>query len=116
MPTSKLIEKTTEVAPGITLIALYSTPRHQGTRGLSLAVNTADGLVLLVACSHPGIEKIVEAAVAINPKNYLIAGGFHLVTAPDEHLRTVAALKDTFKVGGLPPFNRTQGYCDPSSA
>ena len=51
-------------------------------RELSLAVNTADGLVLLVACSHPGIDKIVEAAAAINPKIHLIAGGFHLVVRP----------------------------------
>jgi 7,8-dihydropterin-6-yl-methyl-4-(beta-D-ribofuranosyl)aminobenzene 5'-phosphate synthase len=27
-----------------------------------------DGLVLVVGCSHPGIDKIVEAAAAINPK------------------------------------------------
>ena len=33
--------------------------------------------------SHPGIDKIVEAAAAINPKIHLIAGGFHLVAAPD---------------------------------
>jgi len=79
------IEKTTEVAPGITLIALVSdAPGTRELRELSLAVNTADGLVLLVACSHPGIDKIVEAAAAINPKIHLIAGGFHLVVAPDD--------------------------------
>src|SRR5712672_823998 len=91
------IEKTTEVAPGITLIALVSdAPGTRELRELSLAVNTADGLVLLVGCSHPGIEKIVEAATGINPKIRLIAGGFHLVVAPDEVIaRTVTTLKDT---------------------
>ncbi len=81
----ELIEKTTEIAPGITLIALVSeTPGTRELKELSLAVNTPDGLVLVVGCSHPGIEKIVEAAAAINPKIHLLAGGFHLVVAPDD--------------------------------
>ena len=62
----ELIEKTTEIAPGITLIALVSeTPGTRELKELSLAVNTPDGLVLVVGCSHPGIDKIVEAAAAI---------------------------------------------------
>ena len=61
----ELIDKTTEIAPGITLIALVSeAPGTRELRELSLAVNTADGLVLVVGCSHPGIDKIVEAAAA----------------------------------------------------
>jgi len=31
--------------------------------------------VLVVGCSHPGTEKIVEAAASINPKIHLISGG-----------------------------------------
>jgi len=81
----ELIDKTTEIAPGITLIALVSeTPGTRELKELSLAVNTPDGLVLVVGCSHPGIDKIVEPAAAINPKKSgLIAGSFHLVVAPD---------------------------------
>ena len=79
------IDKTTEVAPGITLIALVSeAPGTRELKELSLAINTSDGVVLVVGCSHPGIEKIVEAAAAINPKIHLIAGGFHLVVATDD--------------------------------
>jgi hypothetical protein len=94
--------------PGITLIALVSeTPGTRELKELSLAVNTPDGLVLVVGCSHPGIEKIVEAATAINPKIHLIAGGFHLVVAPDEAIaKMVAALKETFKVENVAP-----GHC-----
>jgi 7,8-dihydropterin-6-yl-methyl-4-(beta-D-ribofuranosyl)aminobenzene 5'-phosphate synthase len=104
----ELIDKTTEVVPGITLIALVSdTPGTRELKELSLAFNTPDGVVLLVGCSHPGIEKIVEAAAAINPKIRLIAGGFHLVVAPDEVIaKAVAALKDTFKVEKVAP-----GHC-----
>lgn len=102
------IDKTTEVAPGITLIALVSdTPGTRELRELSLAVNTPDGIVLMVGCSHPGIDKIVEAAAVINPKIHLIAGGFHLVVSPDDVIaKAVAALKDTFKVENVAP-----GHC-----
>src|SRR6195256_1887557 len=104
----ELIDKTTEIAPGMTLIALVSdTPGTKELKELSLAINTAEGVVLVVGCSHPGIERIVEAAAAINPKIHLIAGGFHLVVASDDVIaKTVAALKDTFKIENIAP-----GHC-----
>ena len=104
----ELIDKTTEIAPGITLIALVSdAPGTKELKELHLAVNTPDGLVLVVGCSHSGVEKILEAATAINPKIRLIAGGFHLVVASDEVItKIVAALKDTFKVENIAP-----GHC-----
>ena len=104
----ELIDKTTEIAPGMTLIALVSdAPGTKELKELSLAVNTPEGMVLVVGCSHPGIEKIVEAAASINPKIHLVAGGFHLVVAPDEVIaKAVTALKDTFKVENIAP-----GHC-----
>lgn len=102
------IDKTSEIAPGITLLALVSdAPGTKELKELSLAVNTADGIVLVVGCAHPGIEKIVEAAKTINPRIHLIAGGFHLVVASDEVIaRAVAALRDDFKVESIAP-----GHC-----
>jgi 7,8-dihydropterin-6-yl-methyl-4-(beta-D-ribofuranosyl)aminobenzene 5'-phosphate synthase len=104
----ELIDQTTEIAPGITLIALVSdAPGTRELKELSLAVNTADGIVLVVGCSHPGIERIVEAAAAINPRIRLIAGGFHLVVAPDDVvMKVTTALKDRFKVEYVAP-----GHC-----
>jgi 7,8-dihydropterin-6-yl-methyl-4-(beta-D-ribofuranosyl)aminobenzene 5'-phosphate synthase len=104
----ELIDKTTEIAPGMTLIALVSDAAGtKELKELSLAINTPEGMVLVVGCSHPGIEKIVEAAAAINPKIHLIAGGFHLVVASDDVVaKTVATLKDTFKVESIAP-----GHC-----
>ncbi|WP_229198658.1 MBL fold metallo-hydrolase [Bradyrhizobium acaciae] len=104
----ELIDQTTEVAPGITLIALISDlPGTKELKELSMAVNTADGIVLVVGCSHPGIERIVEAAAAINPRIRLIAGGFHLVVAPDDVVAKVTtALQDRFKVESIAP-----GHC-----
>src|SRR5437899_8552146 len=59
----QLVDKNIEIAPGIHLIALVSDkPGTLELRELSLAINTAEGMVIMVGCSHPGIEKIVEAA------------------------------------------------------
>jgi 7,8-dihydropterin-6-yl-methyl-4-(beta-D-ribofuranosyl)aminobenzene 5'-phosphate synthase len=104
----ELIDRTTEIAPGVTLIALVSdSPGTKELKELSLAVDTPEGMVLLVGCSHPGIERIVQEAASINPKIRLIAGGFHLVAAPDDVIaRVVASLKNTFKVENIAP-----GHC-----
>jgi 7,8-dihydropterin-6-yl-methyl-4-(beta-D-ribofuranosyl)aminobenzene 5'-phosphate synthase len=104
----ELIDQTTEIAPGITLIALISDATGtKELKELSLAVNTPDGIVLVVGCSHPGIERIVEAAAAINPRIRLIAGGFHLVVASDDVItKVVTALKDRFNVENIAP-----GHC-----
>ena len=102
------IDKTIELAPGITLIALVSdTPGTKEMKELSLAINTADGIVLVVGCSHPGIESIVAEAAKINPHIHFIAGGFHLVTAEDPAIEKIATtLHDTYKVDYIAP-----GHC-----
>ena len=104
----RLIDKNTEIAPGIHLIALVSDkPGTLELRELSLALDTPDGMVVVVGCSHPGIEKIVEAASAINPRIHLVAGGFHLVVSKDPEIeKVVVTLRDTFKVAYVAP-----GHC-----
>src|SRR6266705_3041101 len=101
----ELIDKTTEVAPGIHLIALVSDkPGTLELRELSLAINTPDGIVIVVGCSHPGIDKIVEAAGTINPRIHFIAGGFHLVAANFSNIeKIVTALRDRVKVEYVAP-------------
>ena len=90
------------------LIALVSDkPTTLELRELSLAIDTPDGIVLLVGCSHPGIDKIVEAAIAISPRIHLIAGGFHLVVAKDPDIENIVmTLRDKFKVAYVAP-----GHC-----
>jgi len=104
----QLVDKNIEIAPGIHLIALVSDkPGTLELRELSLAINTAEGLVIIVGCSHPGIEKIVEAATKINPRIHLVAGGFHLVASKDEEIeKIVTALRDTYKAAYVAP-----GHC-----
>jgi 7,8-dihydropterin-6-yl-methyl-4-(beta-D-ribofuranosyl)aminobenzene 5'-phosphate synthase len=104
----QLIDKTTEVTPGITLIALISdAPGTKELKELSLAIDTPDGVVLVVGCSHPGIEAIVAEAVKINPHIHFLTGGFHLVVAQDSVIEKAAnALHDTYKVDYIAP-----GHC-----
>ena len=104
----QLIDKNTEIAPGVHLIALVSDkPGTLELRELSLAIDTPEGLVIVVGCSHPGIDKIVEAAAKINPRIHFVAGGFHLVVSKDEEIeKIVTALRDTFKVAYVAP-----GHC-----
>jgi 7,8-dihydropterin-6-yl-methyl-4-(beta-D-ribofuranosyl)aminobenzene 5'-phosphate synthase len=69
----QLIDKATEIAPDFHLIPLVSDkPGTLELRELSLALNTPDGMVIVVGCSHPGIEKIVEAATTVNPRIHLM--------------------------------------------
>jgi 7,8-dihydropterin-6-yl-methyl-4-(beta-D-ribofuranosyl)aminobenzene 5'-phosphate synthase len=104
----ELVDKTTEISPDIHLIALVSDkPGTLELRELSLAINTPDGMVIVVGCSHPGVEKIVAAAAAINPRIHVIAGGFHLVVSSDADIeKVVTALHDTSKVEYVAP-----GHC-----
>ena len=104
----RLVDKNTEIAPDIHLISLVSDkPGTLELRELSLAISTPDGLVIVVGCSHPGIDKIVESAAVINPRIHLVAGGFHLVTSSDTDIeKMVTALHDRFQVEYIAP-----GHC-----
>ena len=104
----QLVDKNTEIAPNIHLVTLVSDkPGTLELRELSLVLNTPDGLVVVVGCSHPGIDKIIESAISINPRVHLIVGGFHLVVASDADIeKTVTALHDRFRVEYVAP-----GHC-----
>jgi 7,8-dihydropterin-6-yl-methyl-4-(beta-D-ribofuranosyl)aminobenzene 5'-phosphate synthase len=103
-----LIDKTTEIAPGLHLIALVSDkPGTLELRELSLAIDTTEGIVIVVGCSHPGIDNIVKAAAAISPRIHMVAGGLHLVVAKDADIEAViASLHDSYKVAYVAP-----GHC-----
>ena len=104
----RLVDKTSEVAAGVHLISLVSDkPGTLELRELSLALATPQGIVLVVGCSHPGIDRIVDAAAKIDPRVHLIAGGLHLLVSKDEDIdKIVGTLRDTYKVGFIAP-----GHC-----
>jgi 7,8-dihydropterin-6-yl-methyl-4-(beta-D-ribofuranosyl)aminobenzene 5'-phosphate synthase len=105
-----LVSKTTEIVPGFHLIPLTGKwGADFELREISLAIDTLDGVVLIVGCSHPTIEKIVEAAkAATNKPIHLILGGLHLLPATDDHIKAIAAsLHDNWKVEFIVPSHCT---------
>ncbi len=102
------VDAPVEVVPGVHLISLVSeTVGTKELRELSMAIETPRGMVVVAGCSHPGIEKIVEAATKIGPDVHLVFGGFHLPAATDlEVARIAAALHDTYEVDRIAP-----GHC-----
>jgi 7,8-dihydropterin-6-yl-methyl-4-(beta-D-ribofuranosyl)aminobenzene 5'-phosphate synthase len=103
-----LIDTLTEVAPGVSLVATVShTPGTLELRELSLVIRTPTGSLLVVGCSHPGIETILQAASAVTPDVALIVGGLHWATSADSTIaRLTTALHDTWHVRQLGP-----GHC-----
>jgi len=103
-----LVNKMTEVMPGIFLVRTVS--EKKGTLELpelTLAIKRPGGLLLVDGCSHAGIEAILEAASAIDPRTEIVFGGLHLVTTPVEEIDTlVGNLQTKWKVQRIAP-----GHC-----
>jgi 7,8-dihydropterin-6-yl-methyl-4-(beta-D-ribofuranosyl)aminobenzene 5'-phosphate synthase len=94
------IRAPTEVMPGFWLFTTQSeTPGTREMNEVSMAIKTPRGLVLMVGCSHPGIEKILDGASKIDPHLYTVFGGFHLVDIPDADVSgMVARLREKWKL------------------
>lgn len=94
------VRETTEVLPGFFLLTLRSElPGTREMNEVSLFIRTPRGGVLVVGCSHPGIERIVEAAAKIDPQIHAVFGGFHLVDIPDARVtEMVTSFRDKWKI------------------
>jgi 7,8-dihydropterin-6-yl-methyl-4-(beta-D-ribofuranosyl)aminobenzene 5'-phosphate synthase len=104
------VTRTTEVAPGFHLILLNGTwGVDLEVKEISLAIDTPDGIVLIVGCSHPTLEKIIEAARSANNKPiHLVLGGTHLLPANDDQIRSIAtSLRDSWNVRYIAPVHCT---------
>jgi 7,8-dihydropterin-6-yl-methyl-4-(beta-D-ribofuranosyl)aminobenzene 5'-phosphate synthase len=103
-----LVDKLTEISPGVFLV--FTISKTLGTlelRELSLALRGPEGLSVIVGCSHPGIEEILQAATAIDPHVHFLSGGLHLVSTPETEIdRLVDNLKNKWKLEKVAP-----GHC-----
>jgi 7,8-dihydropterin-6-yl-methyl-4-(beta-D-ribofuranosyl)aminobenzene 5'-phosphate synthase len=103
-----LVNQLTEISPDIFLVRTVS--QKTGTLELpelTLAIKRLNGLLLVDGCSHAGIEAILEAASAVDPRTEIVFGGFHLVTAPVVEIDAlVENLKTKWKVQRIAP-----GHC-----
>jgi len=104
----EIISDTKEILPGFFILTTKSDkPGTRDMNELSLAIRTPEGLAVVVGCSHPGVEKILEVATRIDPQLYTVTGGFHLVVSPPEEVQRVASiLNETLKIKRVAP-----GHC-----
>jgi 7,8-dihydropterin-6-yl-methyl-4-(beta-D-ribofuranosyl)aminobenzene 5'-phosphate synthase len=102
------VNELTEVSPGIFLVRTVSQKKGSlELPELTLAIKRPNGLLLVDGCSHVGIEAILEAATAVDPRTEIVFGGLHLVTTPVEEIDVlVENLKTKWKVQRIAP-----GHC-----
>ena len=109
------ITRVTEIFADIYILPTVSeTPGTKELNELSLTLKTSEGLVLVVGCSHPGIENIVDLATSIDSRTHNIFGGFHLLRKNATQLSEIAkSLKRIYGVQNIAP-----GHCtgEPASA
>ena len=62
----------------------FSIPEH------ALVLNTKQGLVVMMGCSHPGIvEMLKEIKSTFNKNVYMVFGGFHLLEKSEKEMDTI---------------------------
>ncbi len=127
---TEYVDKTTEIAPGIRLVATTSTnmgyfskypgvdlngepaegeAKFKGLPELTLSLTTPNGQVLVVGCSHSGIETIVKTSKQeLKEDVALVAGGFHLLPYDRQTLEALSTrLKTNLGVKAVAPAHCT---------
>ncbi len=102
------VSNTLEIAPGFRIVRnISANQQFSETPELSLVIDTPKGQIVVVGCSHPGIERIVASVAARDPQISMVVGGLHLVTAPRPEIERLAvALRDKWKIDRIAP-----GHC-----
>ena len=103
-----IVTRTTEIFPGFFVLTTRSEkPGTVEMNEVSLAIRTPRGLAVVVGCSHPGVERILEEAAKIDSRLFTVAGGFHLVlTSREEIQRVTNVLRDSLEIERVAP-----GHC-----
>jgi 7,8-dihydropterin-6-yl-methyl-4-(beta-D-ribofuranosyl)aminobenzene 5'-phosphate synthase len=96
------VESLQEIAPHIRLVATMSeTPGFRDMPELSLVLDTTAGPIVIVGCSHPGIENILANVTELLHRTtvYEVVGGMHLlVSTPTQVEKTVSAMLERYQV------------------
>ena len=102
------VDSTLEIAAGFRVVRnLAPAAPFAETPEISLVIDTSDGQVIVVGCSHPRIERIVASVARANPRVAMVAGGLHWVTTPSAEIERLAvALRDQWGVQAIAP-----GHC-----
>jgi 7,8-dihydropterin-6-yl-methyl-4-(beta-D-ribofuranosyl)aminobenzene 5'-phosphate synthase len=97
-----VVTKLTDITPHIHLVStLSNAPGYRDMQEISLILDTPQGPIVIVGCSHPGIEAILANVTAQTHTSSIfeLVGGLHLVVStPSQIDDTVSALLDTYHV------------------
>lgn len=97
-----------EVLAGVFTTGVVSGPIPEQ----ALAIPTADGLVVITGCAHPGVVAMVERVKELSSEPiHLVMGGFHLGGSSAEHVAETVA---TVRTLGVAKVGAT--HCTGSSA
>ena len=102
------VSQKTEVAPGLFILpGVSTTPSTLELKELSLAIKSPQGVILIVGCSHPGVEHILQETSAIDRHVHILFGGLHQIQKPDPEVERIATvLHDQYKLDLVAP-----GHC-----
>jgi len=102
------ISQKTEVVPGVFILPGVSTsPGTLELKELDMAIKSPEGMILIVGCSHPGVEHILQDTTAIDPHVHILIGGLHQIQKPDPEVERIAGvLHDQYKLDLVAP-----GHC-----
>jgi 7,8-dihydropterin-6-yl-methyl-4-(beta-D-ribofuranosyl)aminobenzene 5'-phosphate synthase len=93
----------TQIVPGVRLIV--TTSDRKGTKELeevSMLIDTPRGAVLVVGCSHPGIDTILANATSDGTHVHEIFGGIHELLADKAEIDAmVVAVADQYRVDAV---------------
>lgn len=97
-----------QLAPGVRVVGNLSRGRFfTETPELSLVIESPEGQILLVGCSHPGIEQILESIQSSSRPVRLLVGGLHWLSLPNAEIeRLTRALRTRWNVASVAP-----GHC-----
>jgi 7,8-dihydropterin-6-yl-methyl-4-(beta-D-ribofuranosyl)aminobenzene 5'-phosphate synthase len=97
-----------QIAPGVRIVRNISPGRFfTETPELSLVLDSPQGQILLVGCSHPGIEEVLESIQASSRPVRLLVGGLHWLALPKAEIERLArALRTRWNVASVAP-----GHC-----
>jgi 7,8-dihydropterin-6-yl-methyl-4-(beta-D-ribofuranosyl)aminobenzene 5'-phosphate synthase len=86
------VSKSVDVGPGLRTSDEFGT----AIKEVALIIDTPDGLVVVVGCSHPGIVTMLQQIKTSTGRPiHTVLGGFHLLETPaDEVERMVSAFQE----------------------
>jgi len=82
----------------------YSTGTMGEIGEQALIIDMPEGIIVVTGCAHPGIEHIAKRAIEITQKPILLLmGGFHLMYANTNQIRSVITQLDALGVQKVCP-------------